>query len=65
MNWRKANPQQGETEMKMLKEEAEGLDRRIKLLQKYVLALHLFGSLHESARGQSGVKGQTEIGDAQ
>ena len=49
----------------MLKEKAEGLDRKIKLLQKYYFALYLFGSLHESARGQSEVKGQTEIGDAQ
>jgi len=44
----------------MLKEEAEELDRRIKLLQEYCLALYLFGSLQELARGQSGVKGQTE-----
>ena len=35
--------------MEMLKEEAEELDQRIKLLQKYCLALYLFGSLQELA----------------
>ena len=43
----------------MLKGEAEGLDRRIKVLQKYIWALYIFGSLHESAQVQYELKGQT------